>query len=99
MHSDDSDKPLVKNNTKLTRIVSSATLGLYTLEGGGSMSEAVILERQEQATADGGRLNSKATKEIEALLETSDQYQVKKASISGRWYFRMPQAGVKYYSI
>ncbi len=62
------------------------------------MSEAAILERREQAVVNGDRLNSKATKEIEALLETSEQSQAKKASASERWYFRMPQAGVRYYS-
>ena len=60
------------------------------------MTEAAILERQEQVALS-DELNSKATQEIEALLENSEQKEDKKES-PGHWYFRMPMAGVRYYS-
>ena len=61
------------------------------------MTEAAILERQEQVVAS-EKLNSKATKEIEQLLEESERVQLRKDAGNGSWYFRMPAAGVKYYS-
>ena len=41
------------------------------------MAEAAILERQEQVVAS-DRLNPKATKEIEALLESSERLRTKR---------------------
>ena len=61
------------------------------------MAEAVILERHGQV-AEGDKLNSKATQEIEALLEHSEQREEKKEASPGHWYFKMPMAGVRYYS-
>ena len=61
------------------------------------MTEAAILERQEQVVAN-EKLNSKATKEIEELLEESERARLRKETGNGSWYFRMPVAGVKYYS-
>ena len=63
------------------------------------MPEAAILERQEQAVVSRDRLNSKATKEIEVLLEESQQLRTKRELGDKPWYFRMPQAGVRYYSL
>ena len=89
----------VKNDTMLTQVVSSVKFDSYTLEGGGSMSEAAILERQGQAVVSSDRLNSKAKKEIEVLLEESQQSRTKRDLADRPWYFRMPQAGVRYYSL
>ena len=61
------------------------------------MKEAAILERHEQVAV-GEDLNPKATKEIEELLEESQSAPVKRRTGEGGWYFRMPLAGVKYYS-
>lgn len=61
------------------------------------MAEAAILERNEQAVVS-ERLNAKATREIEELLEESEQARLKRRTGNGGWYFRMPMAGVKYYT-
>ena len=62
------------------------------------MAEAAILERQEQVAVSGDSLNPKAKKEIEVLLEASEQLRTKRDLADRPWYFRMPQAGVRYYS-
>ena len=62
------------------------------------MAEATILERQKQAVVSGDKLNSKATREIEELLEASEREHTKRRTDNGGWYFRVPQAGVTYYS-
>ncbi len=90
-------KVYVKNSTMLTRLVSIAKFELYTLEGGGSMTEAAILERRSSVELS-EKLNGKAQQEIEALLEQSEQSPTKKKTVNGGWYFRMAGAGVKYYS-
>ncbi|MXY46817.1 MAG: hypothetical protein F4Y44_07500 [Chloroflexi bacterium] len=59
------------------------------------MTEAVILERREQGIVS-EKLNSKATREIEELLEESEQVQKKTGK--GGWHFRMVSPGVRYYS-
>ena len=61
------------------------------------MAEAAILERQEQVVVS-EKLNSKATQEIEELLEESEQAQAKRKTDNGGWYFRMASPGVRYYS-
>ena len=61
------------------------------------MTEAVILERQNNVAVS-GKLNAKATKEIEELLEDSERAPVKKQTSSGGWYFGMVSPGVRYYS-
>jgi len=61
------------------------------------MAEAAILERNEQVAV-GDELNSKATKEIEELLEQSERAPKQRKTTEGGWYFRMPAAGVRYYS-
>ena len=81
----------------LTRLVSSAKFGVYTLEGGGLMAEAAILERQEKIALS-EKLNSKAAQEIETLLGQSERVPAKRETDNGGWYFRMAGAGVKYYS-
>ena len=58
------------------------------------MAEAAILERRERVVVS-DKLNTKATKEIEELL---GQSQKKQQTTNGGWYFRMPAAGVRYYS-
>ena len=63
------------------------------------MSEAAILERQGQAAVSSDRLNSKAKEEIEVLLEESEQSRTKRELADRPWYFRMPQPGVRYYSL
>lgn len=61
------------------------------------MAEAAILERQERVAVS-DKLNTKATKEIEELLEQSERVRKEKETTNGGWYFRMPAAGVRYYS-
>ena len=61
------------------------------------MAEVAILERQEQVVAS-DRLNPKAKKEIEALLESSERLRTKRDLADRPWYYRMPQPGVRYYS-
>ncbi len=61
------------------------------------MAEAAILERQEQVAVS-EKLNSRATQEIEELLEKSEQAPTKRETGNGGWYFRMAAAGVRYYS-
>jgi len=62
------------------------------------MTEAAILERQDDNVAVSERLNAKATREIEELLEDSERAPVKKQTSNGGWYFRMVSPGVRYYS-
>ncbi len=61
------------------------------------MAEAAILERQDNVAVD-ERLNAKATREIEELLEDSERARAKKQTRNGGWYFRMVSPGVRYYS-
>ena len=61
------------------------------------MTEAAILERQDNVAVS-EKLNAKATREIEELLEDSEQAPVKKQTRNGGWYFRMVSPGVRYYS-
>ena len=61
------------------------------------MAEAAILERQDDIAV-GEKLNAKATREIEELLEDSERAQAKKRTSNGGWYFRMVSPGVRYYS-
>ena len=61
------------------------------------MAEAAILERREQVVVS-EKLNSRATREIEELLEESEQAHVKRKTDNGGWYFRMVSPGVRYYS-
>lgn len=61
------------------------------------MVEAGILEQREQVAAV-DELNPKATQEIEELLEETERTQKKQQTTNGGWYFRMPAAGVRYYS-
>lgn len=61
------------------------------------MAEAAILERQDSVAVD-DKLNAKATREIEELLEDSERARAKKQTRNGGWYFRMVSPGVRYYS-
>ncbi len=61
------------------------------------MTEAAILERQDNVAVN-EKLNAKATREIEELLEDSERAPVKKQTRNGGWYFRMVSPGVRYYS-
>ena len=61
------------------------------------MAEAAILERQDNVVVD-EKLNAKATREIEELLEDSERVRAKKQTRNGGWYFRMVSPGVRYYS-
>lgn len=61
------------------------------------MADAAILERQERAAVS-DKLNAKATREIEVLLEKSEHAAVGREVGNGGWYYRMPAAGVRYYS-
>lgn len=61
------------------------------------MAEAAILERHEPVDVS-DKLNIKATREIEELLEKSERAQKDKETSNGGWYFRMPMTGVRYYS-
>ena len=61
------------------------------------MTEAAILERQENVAVS-EKLNAKATREIEELLEDSERAPEKKQTSNGGWYFRMVSPGVRYYS-
>ncbi len=61
------------------------------------MTEAAILERQENVAVS-EKLNAKATREIEELLEDSERAREKKQTNNGGWYFRMVSPGVRYYS-
>ena len=61
------------------------------------MAEAAILERQDNVAVD-EKLNAKATREIEELLEDSERVRAKKQMRNGGWYFRMVSPGVRYYS-
>ena len=61
------------------------------------MTEAAILERQENVAVS-EKLNAKATREIEELLEDSERERKKKETSNGGWYFRMVSPGVRYYS-
>ena len=61
------------------------------------MAEAAILERQDNVAVD-EKLNARATREIEELLEDSERVRAKKQTRNGGWYFRMVSPGVRYYS-
>ena len=61
------------------------------------MTEAAILERQDNVAVN-EKLNAKATREIEELLEDSERAPVKKQTSNGGWHFRMVSPGVRYYS-
>ena len=61
------------------------------------MAEAAILERQERVVVS-EKLNSKATMEIEELLEKSERARPQRQTANGGWYFRMASPGVRYFS-
>ena len=61
------------------------------------MAEAAILERQDNVAVS-ERLNARATREIEELLEDSERAREKRQTRNGGWYFRMASPGVRYFS-
>ena len=61
------------------------------------MAEAAILEQKARIVVSDD-LNSKATQEIESLLECSGKRDEEKKASPANWYVRMPMAGVRYYS-
>ena len=61
------------------------------------MAEAAILERRENVAVS-EKLNARATREIEELLEDSERARVNRQTRNGGWYFRMVSPGVRYFS-
>ena len=59
---------------------------------------AEVLERQRQPEIVSEVLDAKLTKEVEAILEEAEQSQAESQSETGHWYYRVPCAGVRYYS-
>ncbi len=66
------------------------------------MANQAVLERREDTA--GGTLDLAIERQIESLLEEAERIEdstpiePKKDAQSGYWRFRMPQAGVRYYS-
>ena len=65
------------------------------------MTPVSILERQDSTPSD--MLDPWFAREVEALLEKTDdsledENDDGQVTQEGRWYFRMPQPGVRYYS-
>ena len=60
------------------------------------MAKAEVLERQPETVSEG--LDAKLTKEVETILEEAEQPQAESQPATGHWYYRVPCAGVRYYS-
>ncbi len=62
------------------------------------MADSATLAQQEAKRTDSSGLNAKLANEVEAVLEATEGSRQVGEPGTGRWYFRVPQAGVKYYS-
>ena len=60
------------------------------------MTTAEVLKQNRQADVAEGGLNAASTREIEAILEKAEQSEDRPKT--GQWYYRVPCAGVRYYS-
>ena len=62
------------------------------------MSAPEILEQQRQPETVSQGLDTKLTKEVETILEEAERSRAESQSETGHWYYRIPCAGVRYYS-
>ena len=62
------------------------------------MADSATLTRQEAKRTESCGLNAKLANEVEAVLEAPEWSRQVGEPGTGRWYFRVPQAGVKFYS-
>ena len=60
------------------------------------MTTAEVLKQNSPADVVEGGLNATSTQEIEAILEKAEQSEDRPKT--GQWYYRVPFAGVRYYS-
>ncbi len=62
------------------------------------MADSATLAQQEAKRTEICELNAKLSNEVEAILEAPEGSRQVGEPGTGRWYFRVPQAGVKFYS-
>lgn len=60
------------------------------------MTTAEVLKQNRQADVVESGLNATSTREIEVILEKAEQSEAQPKT--GQWYYRVPCAGVRYYS-
>ena len=56
------------------------------------------VERIRQPETGGQELDPKLTREVETILEEAERSQRESRAGTGRWGYRVPCAGVRYYS-
>ena len=60
------------------------------------MTTADVLERR--ADADSGEVADRLAREMEAILEEAQRPHEAEQPVAGQWSYRVPFAGVRYYS-
>ena len=63
------------------------------------MAESATLTRRKAERIDSVRRGPKLRNEVEAVLEGTEHSHKDGEPIAGQWYFRVPQAGVRHYSL
>ncbi len=63
------------------------------------MAESATLTRRKAERIDSVRRGPKLPNEVEAVLEATERSHNDGEPKAGHWYFRVPQAGVRYYSL
>ena len=63
------------------------------------MADAATVERSLDMNTPFGKPDVTLTREVEAVLEAAVRTQPEGRPSTRPWYFRMPQAGVRYYSL
>ncbi len=62
------------------------------------MTEAATMERQTRTGTAVMELDAKLAMEIEAVMEGTERAQIEEQTETRGWFYRIPQAGVRYYS-
>ena len=62
------------------------------------MADTATLERSLDINTAFGKPDTRLTREVEAVLEAAEWAHSEPKPITKPWSFRMPLAGVKYYS-
>ncbi len=62
------------------------------------MTEAATIERNRRPSTDARELDSKLAREVEAVIEQAERAQPQDGPEVRQWFYRVPQAGVRYYS-
>ena len=62
------------------------------------MAEAAIIERERRPDTTVAELNAKLAREVEAVVEEAERTQSKDKPDTIHWFYKVPQAGVRYYA-